>query len=290
MSTDGKAAAPAATVTPDQVLETLGRVRTGRVFDLSVSIATGTPRLPGQTPFVLSMAMTPRDMRRTLAAMGIESDAGFVIERVEMDLHTGTHIDALGHVAIGDAMYGGASVGDIVYSSGVAKLGAEEIPSFVSRGILLDIAKVAGVESLPLGHTVSADEVRAALLAAGVTLQRGDVVLIHTGWLAANFADPTKYAQPGYPGLGLEAADLLIEGGALVIGADNISVEPMLSQAPPDFACVHKRCIAQAGVFLMENVRTEELVRAGITEFAFIGASVKILGGTGGLTRPLAIV
>ena len=229
-------------------------------------------------------------MRRNLAALGIENDVGFVIERIEMDLHTGTHIDALGHVAIGDTMYGGAAVNDIVYSSGVAKLGAEEIPSFVSRGILLDIAKVADEESLPLGHTISADEVRAAVQTAGVTLRRGDVVLIHTGWLAANFADPTKYVQPGYPGLGLEAADLLIEGGALLIGADNISVEPMLSQAPPNLAEVHKRCIAQAGVFLMENVRTEELARAGITEFAFIGASVKILGGTGGLTRPLAIV
>ena len=41
MSPEDDAAPPAATITPDQVLETLGRVRSGQVFDLSVAIAAG---------------------------------------------------------------------------------------------------------------------------------------------------------------------------------------------------------------------------------------------------------
>lgn len=284
------APAPTTTITPDQVLSTLGRVRAGTVYDLGVAIGPNQARLPGQTPFVMSLATTPRDMRRMLSGLGIETDAGFSIERVELDLHTGTHVDALGHVAIGDAMYGGLSTQDVVWANGLAALTSEEIPPFISRGLLLDVAKVAGVEALPTGHTISADEVRSALRTADLEVQRGDAVLVHTGWLAAHFADANAYAQPGYPGLGLDAAELLIEGGALLIGADNISVEPMLSQAPPDLACVHKRCLAQAGVFLMENVRTEALAAAGVSEFAFVCGSVKFVGGTGGLSRPLALV
>jgi kynurenine formamidase len=209
---------------------------------------------------------------------------------VELDLHTGTHVDALGHVAIGDAMYGGRATADVVRMSGLSVLGAEQIPSFISRGIVLDIAAVAGVEALPLGHTISADEVRAALSAADLTLQRGDVVLVNTGWLATQFDDAAAYVQPRYPGIGLEAAEVLIEGGALAIGVDNISIEPMSTQAPSEIASVHKRCLADAGVFLIENVVTAGLIEAQISEFAFVCAPVKITGGTGGLARPLAIV
>ena len=287
---DRAAASPAVTITPDRVLDTLSHVRSGRLFDLSVVIAPGAARLPGQSPYSLSMIMTPQKMRQMLASAGIETDVGFAIERVEMDLHTGTHVDALGHVAIGDAMYGGLRVDDVVTESGLTALASESIPPFISRGVLLDIAKVVGVESLPVGHTISADEVRAALQAAGVALERGDIVLIHTGWLAAHFADQAAYGQTGYPGLGLDAADLLIELGALAIGVDNISVEPLTNQQPAELAGVHKRCITQAGVFLIENVRTEELAQAGVTEFAFLCASVKFAGGTGGLARPLALI
>jgi kynurenine formamidase len=286
----GEAAAPASIITPDHVRATLDRVRSGRIIDLSVSIAPGTPRLAGQSPYFMTLYRTPQEQQREMAAAGVDNDVGFALERVEMDLHTGTHVDALGHVAIGDAMYGGRATADVVRMSGLSVLGAEQIPSFISRGVLLDIAAVAGVESLPLGHVVSADEVRAALSAADLTLQRGDTVLVNTGWLATEFDDAAGYVQPGYPGLGLEAAEVLIEGGALAIGVDNISIEPLSLQAPPDIAGVHKRCLADAGVFLIENVVTSGLIEAQISEFAFVCAPVKFTGGTGGLARPLALV
>jgi kynurenine formamidase len=285
------AAAPSSVITPDEVKATLDRVRSGRILDLSVPIAPGTPRMAGgQSPYFMTLYTTPEATQQGLAAAGIENDVGFALERVEMDLHTGTHVDALGHVAIGDAMYGGRAVSDVVRMSGLSVLGAEEIPSFISRGVLLDVAAVAGVESLPLGHTVSADELRAALSAADLTLQRGDVVLVNTGWLGTQFQDAAAYPQMGYPGLGLEAAELLIEGGALAIGADNISVEALTLQAPPDIAGVHKRCLADAGVFLIENVVTSALAEAKVSEFAFVCAPVKFQGGTAAPARPLAIM
>jgi kynurenine formamidase len=64
----------------------------------------------------------------------------------------------------------------------------------------------------------------------------------------------------------------------------------MTMQAPSDRAGVHKRCLADAGVFLIENVATAGLVEAGVSEFAFVCGSVKFAGATGGLARPLAIL
>ena len=138
-----------ASITPEQVIRTLGRVRSGRVFDLGVSIAPGLARLPGQQPYAFSMEANPAFTRESLKTLGIESDVGFTIERVEMDLHTGTHVDALGHVAIGDVMYGGARVDDVVTEKGLASLASQDIPPIISRGVLLDLAKANGVKSLP---------------------------------------------------------------------------------------------------------------------------------------------
>jgi kynurenine formamidase len=284
------AAAPAMMITPDVVRGTLERVNQGRIFDLSVDIAPGTPRLGGQSPYFMTLYATPQAQQRAMAAAGIDNDVGFALERVEMDLHTGTHVDALGHVAMGDVMYGGLRTDDVVQLTGLRELGAEKIPPFISRGVVLDVAAVVGVESLGTGHVISADEVRAAAAAADVTLQAGDVALINTGWLNANFADAPAYVADGSPGLGLEAADVLVESGVIAIGVDNIAVEPLSLQAPSELAGVHKRCLTQAGVFLLENVVTAELVLGGITEFAFICASVKHAGGTGGPARPLALV
>ena len=281
---------PASLITPDQVKDTLDRVRSGKVIDLSVPIAAGTPRLQGQTPFFMSLYSTPAEMRRNFAAAGMEVDIGFALERVEMDLHTGTHVDALGHIAIGDAMAAGRTTEEVVRLSGLLELGAEEIPSFVSRGVMIDVAALHGVAALPLGHVVSADDLRSALGKTDQELRKGDVVLVNTGWLDAKFADASAYPGPGFPGIGLDAADMLIEGGAIAIGVDNIAVEPLSSQSPADLAQVHARCLVEAGVFLIENVVTAGLVEEGLSEFAFLCAPVKFQGGTGGLARPLAIV
>lgn len=279
-----------ATITPEQMLSTLARVRSGKTFDLGVSIAPGVARMPGQQPYAFSIETTPQSTREMLKSLNIETDAGFAIEKIEMDLHTGTHVDALGHAAIGDLMYGDRRVDDVVRQSGLASLASQDIPPMVTRGVLVDVARGAGVKSLPLNHTVTADEMRNALSDADVELHTGDVVLVHTGWLGENFADQQAYAQPGYPGIGLDAADFMIEQGALAIGVDNISVEPMMSQQPEELACVHKRCLAEAGVYLVENVATQDLASAGAAEFAFICSSVKFEGGTGGPVRPLALI
>lgn len=288
MSTESAAVrAPA----PGDVMRALSRVRTGRIFDLAVSNSPAAPRLPGQSPYFMTVYLTPEQTQRNLRHVGVEGDdIGFALERVEMDLHTGTHVDALGHVAIDDTLYGGLSAREVVQLSGLTQLGSESIPTFVSRGILLDIARLEGVDALQVGRAITSDDLNRALAAPDLTLQPGDVALVHTGWLAAHYEDATTYTQQGFPGITLDAADLLVEGGVVAIGCDNGAVESPGLGGPPNLFAVHQRCLTEAGVFLIENVRTQDLASAGVSEFAFFCASVKHQGGTGGPSRPIALI
>ena len=71
----------------------------------------GAPRIdPIQPPYVMSMSTTPEKTRKLAREqMQAINEAGALLERVEMTMDTGTHIDALGHFTIADEMYNGYS-------------------------------------------------------------------------------------------------------------------------------------------------------------------------------------
>jgi kynurenine formamidase len=118
-------------------------------------------------------------------------------------------------------------------------------------------------------------------------LRIGDVVLIRTGRMQ-HVEDERAYEEQA-PGLGLDAAKFLVEeGGAMSIGADNLSFEAFPSDQPGNYVPVHTYLLAEHGVTLMEVVNLEALARDGVHEFAFIGASLKFRGASAAPMRPLA--
>ena len=85
-------------LTAEKRLSALGTVKHGRVYDLSHEIHMGAPYMaPNQTPYLMSIWASWKDSIKRRRAMGMRNDAGTNLERVEMNMHTGTHIDALGH-------------------------------------------------------------------------------------------------------------------------------------------------------------------------------------------------
>ena len=97
----------------------------------------------------------------------------------------GIQIEGLGHTSIDNLYYNGVDASDFVTGNGVTKYSIHEVPPIVSRAVLLDIAAVTGKASLPGGYAISAEEIQLAEKSAGVRVEEGDVVLIHTGWLAS---------------------------------------------------------------------------------------------------------
>ena len=277
-------------LTPERRLAALGLVRTALIYDLSHTISAASPYMaPNQTPFLLSMFATWRDSLKRRRTLGFTNDAGVNIERMEMTAHVGTHIDALGHFTKGDRLYNGLDAAETVTDWGLGRLGIEQAPPMITRGVLLDVARLDGGEHLSAGRVVGPDDLARAQDAAGVVVEQGDIALIRTGWGRYFGTDNARYLD-GEPGIDVAAARWLTSRGVVAIGADNMAVEVLPN---PDHRLgmpVHQHALVEAGVYLIENLALDELARAGASRFCFILLATKYKGATGCPVRPIAMV
>lgn len=279
-------------ITPGSRRAALSLVREGRLYDLGRVIETGAPRMPPrQTPYLIFATATSQETSRRMGAMGARNGPpGPNLERVEMTMHVGTHIDALGHFARGERLYNGLHVDDVITNAGLAELGVESIPPLITRGVCLDVSGLDGGEFLEAGRPVTRAEVEQA--AAGVEggIQPGDVVCIHTGWGRWFMVDNDRYVA-GEPGLDEDAARWLTARDVVAIGADNMAVEVKPHPEEPAIMFpVHMHALAEAGVYLVENMKLDVLVREGVTAFCLIMLPVAFKGATGCPVRPVALL
>jgi kynurenine formamidase len=154
--------------------------------------------------------------------------------------------------------------------------------------VLIDVAAAKGIDMLPNGYRIGRNDLVRALEKQKVSLQVGDVVLIRTGRMK-QYEDTASY-MTNPPGLGMAAARFLVEeGGAMVVGADNLSFEAFPSETKNNYVPVHSYLLAQQGTPIMELVYLEALSRDKVYEFAFIGGSLKLRGSDAAPMRPIAI-
>ena len=121
-------------------------------------------------------------------------------------------------------MYNGFR-GDAVRSYGATKLGVERFEGLVTRGVMIDLPALAGVEALPADFLVTADHIESALERQSMTIERGDAVLVRTGWSETFKTDPERYGGL-QPGVGASAGLMLADRGICLLGADNVAVNP----------------------------------------------------------------
>ena len=200
----------------------------------------------------------------------------------------GTQFDGLGHAGIGDLFYNGNKGSEFAKAEGLTKLGIENVGALVTRGVLLDVAALKGQPMLAGGYEITRADIDSALKRENTTIHAGDVVLFHTGWGSLWIKDNAKFGQSA-PGIGLEAARYLVEREIVVAGADTWSVEVVPN---PDAALafpVHQEFIARNGIYIFENLLTEDLARDSVYEFAFIFAPLRLNGATGSPGNPRAI-
>ena len=277
-------------LTVERRLAALQSVSEGRVYDVSHEISMGAPfMVPNQTPFLLSIWASWRDSIRRRRATGATNDAGANVERIEMTAHVGTHIDALGHFSKGDRLYNGLSAADTVTDWGLVKLGIEHAPPMITRGILLDVAGLDGGAHLNPGRAITPDELKRAADTARIAIAPGDIVLIRTGWGRYFEVDNARYLQ-GEPGIDLPAARWLTSQGVVAIGCDNMAVEVLPNPDRGISMPVHQHALAEAGVYLIENLALDELARDRVASCCFILLATKFRGATGSPVRPVALV
>ena len=209
-------------------------------------------------------------------------------DRLVTHMGIGTQIDGLGHLGIDGKFYNGLRSSDFFTPEGLTKLGAEHIPPIVSRGVLLDVAGHLKKARLDAGEAIGSDLIKTVAKRQGITLRKGDVVLLHTGWMAMAAIDGEQFIQR-QPGLDLDAARYLADLGVVAIGSDTGALEVQPSPVASHPYPVHGLLLANYGVYILENIVTRDLAADKAWEFLFVLGQPRFAGSVQAIINPVAI-
>ncbi len=272
-------------ITANEVLGATVLVKQGRVLSLAQPLSKKTP-VPGHRSGL--QHFMDRDGGDYAGGARAKGGFQFAEDTVVMPVHIGTHIDALCHAWCDDHLYNGHASTQISSTHGAKKCGVDKLPPIVTRGVLLDVAKARG-GPLADGDSIGQAELAAVAKTAAITLQKGDAVLIRTGWLESQTSKaPRTVDFNAEPGIDVEAALWLATSGVALVGADNFAIEAMPFPEGTIFP-VHQRLIRDYGISLLEGAVLADLAATGVTEFLFAAAALPLVGGTGSPITPMAI-
>jgi kynurenine formamidase len=261
----------------DELKRALGLVRSAKVMSLAQPLSAQTP-VPGhRAPMQHFMGRDGGDY-----AAGGKRPGGFQFaeDTVIMAMHFGTHIDALCHAWYDDQLYNGFPSNGTRSTTGAARCGVDKMGPIMGRGVLIDLVALKG-RPLGLGEAVTREMIE------NTKVEKGDIVLIRTGWLEAKLSSPDYY--DGEPGIDVGAARWLAERGVAAVGADNFAVEHI--PFPPEKVFpVHQCLIRDFGIPLIEGLVLAPLAEAGASSFLFMAAPLPIRGATGSPLVPLAVL
>lgn len=280
-------------ITPESRAAIMARVSGEQAYDLAVDYFVGMPswQAAGDPPYQMWMTHTPHgNVVADPMQVGepMNQHVSYSGSAVSMYAHMGTHIDALNHFGLNGKIWNGYRADQHLGDRGWNVTGAEKLPAIIARGVLIDVAAAKGLEQLADSYRVTRADLQQALAKQKVALEKGDVVLIRTGRMR-DYDNAQRYmANP--PGLSLDAAKFLVEeGGAMVVGADNLSFETFPSEVEGNYLPLHTYLLAMQGAPILELVNLEGLSRDKVYQFAFIGASLKLRGADAAPIRPMAL-
>ena len=271
-------------ITPEKTLAATKLVTKGKAYRLGIEVNSKTPAYP------------PRYITITVVQPG--QQAGQTIGPHKLTYNddmingwngVGPQIDGFGHIGIDNVYYNCLKEADIGKTTGLTKLGIETVPAIATRGVVLDMAGLMGVETIKEGTAFNVAEIEAAMKRQGIsTIGKGDVVLFYTGWLKLLGTDDKRYASVE-PGLGLEGARYLAAKGVAAIGADTWALEVIPFEKDSAPFEVHEILLPRNGVYILENMNTEELVKDKVSEFLFTLGPARFTGAVQSIINPIAI-
>lgn len=265
---------------PEAVLRATQLIRTGEVIELSHVLHADIPMSPWRQFSLQTL--------RSGAPAGTNqrsSNEELVITQLG---HVGTQFDGFAHQSIGDDFYNCFKVSEIATRTGFTHLGIENVGPIMTRGVLLDIAALKHVDMLSDTYEITVEDLEQALDRQNLELERGDAVIVHTGWGKLWGVDNTRYTVTN-PGLGIAAAEWLATHGPILVGADTSPVEVRPNPDSEISLPGHQIMLAINGIHLLESMKLDELAASGADEFALIVQPLKIQGATGSTVAPIAI-
>jgi kynurenine formamidase len=277
-------------ITPERVRDAAALVRSGRRVSMAIPInKVAGPDNPQQAMhFVVQSHDVPVD----------ESKVGFALDYLGMACHGDchTHVDALCHISYDGLTYNGRPAAEVVPSTGAT---AQDITAYatgvVGRGVLLDLPRLLDVPWLEPAEGIHAEDLEACAAKQGVTIRRGDIVLIRTGQLAQCRAEGSwgSYAGGSAPGLALDAAPWIHEHELAAIATDTWGMEVLPNETLDVYQPLHIILIVSMGLLVGEIFDLEALAddcaADGRYEFLFSAPPLPITGGVGSPVNPIAV-
>jgi len=265
-------------ITPEIVREAARLVRKGKIYSLSIPVARDAPIWPARHN-VFHFA-TYRDNPIPGGISGAE-------DILIMHTYGTTHLEGLAHVWYDGKLYNGFPA-TAVGSRGTEKLAIDNVKGLVSRGVLLDIARLKEVDHLEKGYVITPSDIEDCLAQEGIAIHRGDVVLIRTGWINVFWRDQLEF-ESGEPGIGMAAAMWLKDREVSAVGTDTNGVEVRPFEDPAEVFPVHKVLLRDYGLYDIELMKLDELAADEVYEFLFVAAPLQIVRGLGSPINPLAL-
>lgn len=265
--------------------EAVSLLRSGRQFDLSVPLEAAMPVSPVHTPFRMALTARHGDWVREGGITG-------AAELLVLSGHTGTHIDALCHVARDGLLFGGIDASEALVGGRFVALAVDSIAPIMTRAILIDVPGYRGVESVEPGGAIGADELEQIVVQTGARPEKGDAVLVRTGWrTGGRYEAGQRFVgwETGVPGIDVSAADWLAAHGAILVGGDTIALEVLHPGDGHSKMPVHGRLLVDHGIHIVEMLDLDELAAARVCEMLLCITPLRIVGGTGSPVRAIAL-
>ena len=270
-------------ITEMSVLAAAKLVKTGKTYSLGLTIDADTP------------AFAPRSLSLTVVQPNQQEGARPLHNTTYNDdifsgwLGIGSQIDGLGHLGENGVYYNCNNAKDFSAIGGLTKLGIENVPPIVTRGIVLDIAAHYGVDHLKAGQYFSVEDVKAVEKSQETPIREGDVVLFHTGWTDAMLeSDPVAWST-AEPGQSEEVAAYMASKKVVAVGADTWGVDvipPQVAERPYEGHVVY---LKENGIYIFEAMNTGPLVRDQAYEFLCVLGQAKVRGAVQMIINPIAI-
>lgn len=217
-----------------------------RVIDLTRTLDDATVLWPGTPPLAVE------------SSESIEQDGSFT-RRVTLDEHSGTHFDAPSHFATGAAHVADVPADRLVRPLHVIDFRRQSLADPDAELTLADVEE----------HEAVHGQVAA-----------GSVVFLRTDW-----PDATGGDELSFPGFGVDAARLLVDGrGVVGLGIDTLGIDPGRAADFP----VHRDVTLPAGVWHVENLTNLAAVPP-VGAWVVVGVP-RIEGASGFPARVMALV
>lgn len=312
---DDKVGSPNRT-TPALVLRAVGLVKEGMTATIGKLYQSEVP-LFGPRTFTMSIPGTPTG--GPFGANALVYHDEFLSTEIGQ---VSTQFDGPGHIGVntseGMFFYNGADPmveyergagGRVV---GMGRLGVEFVAAkgFVCRGVLLDAVSYKGLNPLPIPDSadspgiVTRADVLGMMEAQGLDpIGEGDCVFVYTGHgdIWSNEAWPTMSSEEraaarahftsGEPGYGISACRYFAEQKIMMTGGDTSAndAQPFGEEGNGFAVPCHTELQTQHGIWNLENLDFSPLLKAGVHEFLFAWAPLRIVGATGSPGNPVVM-